>query len=139
MEEVTNQNRPEEARPPPKGEPAAEHSFDELAKGLANRNLSRHDALKWVGAAFVGGLLASVPGVAWAKKRPPPQSPPPPPPPPASPPPPPPASPPSPPVCCPRGGCFPEGWLCCPEGPDIACHPAYNCTSEGCVQWAWYG
>jgi hypothetical protein len=43
-----------------------EHSFDELAKGLAKRSLSRGDALKWVGAAVMGGLLASIPGVGWA-------------------------------------------------------------------------
>ena len=30
-----------------------DHSFDELARGLANRSLSRGDALKWVGAAIV--------------------------------------------------------------------------------------
>jgi hypothetical protein len=40
-----------------------DHSFDELAKGLANRSLSRRYALKWVGAAVMGGLLASIPGV----------------------------------------------------------------------------
>ena len=84
-----------------------DHSFDELAKGLANRSLSRRDALKRVGAAIVGGLLASVPGVAWAthkpshKPPPPPPSPPPPPP----PPPPPTESPPPPP---PVQGCPPE-------------------------------
>ena len=47
-----------------------DHSFDELAKGLANRSLSRRDALKWVGAALVGGLLSAIPGVAWAHHRP---------------------------------------------------------------------
>jgi hypothetical protein len=89
MEEDMNQYRPEAVRPPPEGGPAAEHSFDELAKGLANRSLSRGDALKWVGAAIVGGLLASIPGVAWASHKPshapPGQSPPPPPPPPECP------------------------------------------------------
>src|SRR5215213_5931977 len=70
MEEEINQNRPEEARPPPKGEPAAEHSFDELAKGLANRSLSRGDALKWAGRALAGGLLAAIPGIAWAQSSP---------------------------------------------------------------------
>jgi hypothetical protein len=47
-----------------------EHSFDELAKGLARENLTRRDALKWVGAAVVGGLLSAIPGVAWAHHRP---------------------------------------------------------------------
>src|SRR5215212_5327536 len=47
-----------------------DHSLDELAKGLANGSLSRRDALKWAGAAIVGGLLGSIPGVAWATHRP---------------------------------------------------------------------
>src|SRR5215217_7807067 len=70
MEEEINPNRPEEGRPPSKGEPAAEHSFDELAKGLANRSLSRGDALEWAGRALAGGLLASIPGIAWAQSSP---------------------------------------------------------------------
>jgi hypothetical protein len=41
-----------------------EHSFDELAKGLANRTISRREAFKWFGAAIAGTLLASIPGVA---------------------------------------------------------------------------
>jgi hypothetical protein len=47
-----------------------DHSLDELAKGLANGSLSRRDALKWAGAALVGGLLGSIPGAAWANHRP---------------------------------------------------------------------
>ncbi len=43
-------------------------SFDELAKGLADGNLSRRKALRMFGAALVGGMLASIPGVAWAAK-----------------------------------------------------------------------
>lgn len=43
------------------------HSFDELAKGLADHTLSRHDVLKLVGGVLAGGLLASVPGIAWAR------------------------------------------------------------------------
>src|SRR5215207_2206366 len=43
-------------------------SFDELAKGLASGTLSRRKALRLMGAALVGGALASVPGVAWAAK-----------------------------------------------------------------------
>jgi hypothetical protein len=35
-----------------------EHSFDELARGVAEGNLSRGRALKAVGAAFVGGLAS---------------------------------------------------------------------------------
>jgi hypothetical protein len=45
-----------------------EHSFDELARGLADGTLSRHSALRLMGAALVGGMLASVPGVAWAAR-----------------------------------------------------------------------
>jgi hypothetical protein len=163
MEEDTNQNRPEEVRPPPEGEPAAEHSFDELAKGLANRSLSRHDALRWVGAAIVGGLLASVPGAAWASHKsshiPPGQSPPPPPPPPPPespppppPPPPPPESPPPPPPevqctadgggVCPPGercwancGCIPDNQVCCIG---FACAPGEKCCNGwGCAPSDW--
>ena len=45
---------------------AREHSFDELAKGLATGTLSRGKALRWMGGALLGAVLASVPGVAWA-------------------------------------------------------------------------
>ncbi len=44
----------------------SENSLDELAKGLANRSVSRRGALKLVGGTILGGLLASIPGVAWA-------------------------------------------------------------------------
>ena len=37
---------------------AEEHSFDELAKGLASGTLSRSRALKLFGGAVLGGLLA---------------------------------------------------------------------------------
>jgi stigma-specific protein Stig1 len=43
------------------------HSFDELARGLANGTVSRRQALRLVGGALVGAALASVPGVAWAR------------------------------------------------------------------------
>jgi hypothetical protein len=43
-------------------------SFDELAIGLASGKLSRGKAIRLMGAALVGGVLASVPGVAWAAK-----------------------------------------------------------------------
>jgi hypothetical protein len=46
-----------------------DHSLDELAKGLASGSLSRRDALKWAGAALVGGLLSAIPGVAWADHK----------------------------------------------------------------------
>jgi hypothetical protein len=48
------------------GHYSAELSFDDLAKGMASGALSRGKALRLLGAALVGGALASVPGVAWA-------------------------------------------------------------------------
>ncbi len=46
-----------------------EHSFDELATGLAEGTLTRARALKLVGAALLGGVLSgALPGVAEAKK-----------------------------------------------------------------------
>ena len=44
----------------------ADHSLDELARGLASGTLSRGKALRWMGGALLGAALASVPGVAWA-------------------------------------------------------------------------
>jgi len=41
-----------------------ESSFDELAKRLASGEVSRGQALRMMGAALVGGALASVPGIA---------------------------------------------------------------------------
>jgi hypothetical protein len=46
------------------------HSFDELAKGLATGSFSRGQALRWMGAALLGGVLASVPGLAFAHHKP---------------------------------------------------------------------
>ena len=46
------------------------HSFDELAKGLATGSFSRGQALRWIGAALLGGALASVPGLAFAHHKP---------------------------------------------------------------------
>jgi hypothetical protein len=46
------------------------HSLDELAKGMASGNLSRRQALKFVGGALLGGLLVSIPGVAQAHHNP---------------------------------------------------------------------
>jgi hypothetical protein len=45
-----------------------DRSVDELAKGLASGTVSRGKALRMLGAALVGSVLASVPGVAWAAK-----------------------------------------------------------------------
>jgi hypothetical protein len=41
-------------------------SFDELAVGLSSGTLSRGKAIKLMGAALVGGVLASIPGIAEA-------------------------------------------------------------------------
>jgi len=43
-------------------------SFDELARGLASGSISRGRAIRLMGAALVGGTLASFPGVGWAAK-----------------------------------------------------------------------
>jgi hypothetical protein len=43
-----------------------ESSLDELAKGLASGTVSRGKALRLMGAALVGGALASIPRMAWA-------------------------------------------------------------------------
>ena|ERR687889_1907712 len=48
---------------------AREHSFDELTRGLANGTLSRGKALRLMGAALVGGALASIPGIALAEPK----------------------------------------------------------------------
>jgi hypothetical protein len=44
-------------------------SFDALAKGLARGGVSRGKALKLMGAALLGGMLASAPTVAGAKPK----------------------------------------------------------------------
>ena len=44
----------------------SERSFDALAKGLAAGSVSRRKALRLMGGAVLGGLLASIPGVALA-------------------------------------------------------------------------
>jgi len=43
------------------------HSFDELARGLANGTMSRRQALRWMGGAIAGAVLASIPGMALAQ------------------------------------------------------------------------
>jgi hypothetical protein len=48
---------------------ARERSFDDLARGLASGSISRGKALRLLGAALVGGTLASIPGIAGAAPR----------------------------------------------------------------------
>jgi hypothetical protein len=48
---------------------AREHSLDELARGLASGSISRRRALRWMGGALIGGVLASIPGMALAQER----------------------------------------------------------------------
>jgi hypothetical protein len=55
---------------------ARERSFDELSRALASGSLSRRKALRLMGAALVGGALASIPGIAGAAPRPKPPKPP---------------------------------------------------------------
>jgi hypothetical protein len=45
---------------------ARERSFDEVARGLGSGGMSRREALKWMGAALLGGALAFTPKVAEA-------------------------------------------------------------------------
>jgi hypothetical protein len=40
--------------------------FDELTSGLASGSLSRRKALRLMGAALIGGALASIPGIVKA-------------------------------------------------------------------------
>ena len=49
---------------------AREHSFDELARGLASGEVSRGKALRLMGAALVGGTLASLLGIGEAAAAP---------------------------------------------------------------------
>lgn len=102
-----------------------ESSFDALAKGLASGTVSRRQALRLMGAALVGGTLASVPGMAWAAKPTCPSG-----------------------VTC-RGQCCPVGATCtkgagggctCPAGQPATCggqcvalNTAQNCGSCGNV------
>ena len=46
---------------------AEEHSFDELARGLASGTVSRSKMLRLLGGVLVGGVVASIPGLAWAQ------------------------------------------------------------------------
>lgn len=47
-----------------------DHSLDSLARDLANGSVSRRKALRLMGGVLLGGTLASIPGVAWAKPKP---------------------------------------------------------------------
>jgi hypothetical protein len=47
---------------------AGERSFDELASLLASGDISRLEALKWLGAALLGGALAFTPKAAEAAR-----------------------------------------------------------------------
>ena len=47
-------------------EETRESFFDELARGFASGSVSRRKALRLMGAALFGGLLAGIPGVAGA-------------------------------------------------------------------------
>ena len=50
---------------------ARERSFDEVARGLGSGGMSRREALKWMGAALLGGaMLAFTPKVAEAAEPP---------------------------------------------------------------------
>src|ERR687893_2921141 len=49
---------------------ARDHSFDELARGLASGEVSRGKALRLIGAALVGGTLASLLGIGEAAAAP---------------------------------------------------------------------
>ena len=46
---------------------AVDKDLDKLAKGLATGNVSRSQMLKYMGGAFVGGILALIPGIAVAQ------------------------------------------------------------------------
>ena len=50
------------------GQETSNRTFDELASGLASGTLSRGKALRLMGAAILGGTLASIPGIAWGAK-----------------------------------------------------------------------
>jgi hypothetical protein len=43
-----------------------EHNLDSLARGLASGSISRRQAVRWMGGALLGSVLASIPGIAWA-------------------------------------------------------------------------
>ena len=49
---------------------ARERAFDALATEMASGSISRGKALRLMGAALVGGTLASIPGIAVAAPKP---------------------------------------------------------------------
>jgi hypothetical protein len=54
--------------------PVEEHNLDSLARGLASGSISRRQAVRWMGGALLGSVLAIVPGVeAFAAPQKPPQ------------------------------------------------------------------
>jgi hypothetical protein len=63
MPQREHQNSQGHSSPDPSG---VITSFDELAKGLATGAVSRGKALRLVAGVLFGGVLASVPGIAWA-------------------------------------------------------------------------
>jgi hypothetical protein len=46
----------------------AEHSLDQLARGLANGSVSRRKALRLMGGILAGTVLGSVPGIALTQR-----------------------------------------------------------------------
>jgi hypothetical protein len=60
---MLSDERPGRAVPSRKYTPE-ERAFDELARGLANRSITRRQAFKLFSGAVLGGVLASIPGVA---------------------------------------------------------------------------
>lgn len=95
-----------------------EHTLDNLSRMLADESVSRARAMRLLGAALVGGLLASIPGGAKAAPVD--------------------CTEPGLPqqcggtccnavqVCCGKGGnayCCPEGSTCCQKGQDRRCCP----------------
>jgi hypothetical protein len=56
-------------RSPSDNSTKVDRSLDDLARDLATSNVSRGRALKIMGSALLGSVLAAVPGVAWANDR----------------------------------------------------------------------
>jgi hypothetical protein len=59
----------ENGRVSPRGDPEVGRSFDDLTRALANGSMSRRRALRLMSSALVGGVLASIPGVALAQNN----------------------------------------------------------------------
>jgi hypothetical protein len=56
-------------RSPSDNRTQVDHSLDNVARGLASGTISRREAVRLMGAALLGGALASVPGLARAAPR----------------------------------------------------------------------